>query len=133
MIGRYLLDTRPACYLMNKKNAALDRHLTRVPVVELGISAVTEGELRYGAASKGSAPPPPALENLVLMVTILPWNQAAAVEYGRLRADLERAGRVLGSLDTMITAHAMASGTTLVTADRAFTPIKNLKTEDWTR
>jgi predicted nucleic acid-binding protein len=32
----------------------------------------------------------------------------------------------------MIAAHALATGTILVTNDRAFTQIRKLKTEDWT-
>jgi tRNA(fMet)-specific endonuclease VapC len=133
MSVRYLLDTNAASYLINKKSAAMDRHVARAPVAELGISAVTEGELRYGVASKSSAPLEAALENFLLTVTILAWDSAAALEYGRLRTELERAGRLLGSLDMMIAAHAIALGAVLVTADRAFGRIKNLKTEDWTK
>ena len=101
---RYLLDTNAASYLVNKKNAVIERHVRGVRVAELGISAVTEGELRCGAASEGSAPLDAAVENFLLMVTILPWDSAAAKEYGRLRAELERAGRLLGSLDRLIVA-----------------------------
>jgi tRNA(fMet)-specific endonuclease VapC len=133
MSVRYLLDTNAASYLINKKSPAMDRRLAGVPVVELGISAVTEGELRYGVASKGSAPLQAALDNFLLAVTILAWDSTAALQYGRLRTELERTGRLLGSLDMMIAAHAIALGSTLVTADRAFGRIKNLKTEDWTK
>jgi len=39
----------------------------------------------------------------------------------------------MGNLDMMIGAHALAVGAVLVTNDRAFTRIKNLKVADWTR
>ena len=133
MSVRYLLDTNAASYLINKKSLAMDRHLARVLVAELGISAVTEGELRYGAAMKGSTPLQTAVENFLLTVTILPWDSAVAREYGTLRSELEREGRLLGSLDAMIAAHAIALGVVLVTADRAFARIKSLRTEDWTK
>ena len=133
MSVRYLLDTNAASYLINKKSLAMDRHLAKVAVVELGISAVTEGELRYGAAMKGSTPLQSAVENFVLTVTILPWDSTVAREYGRLRSELERAGRVTGSLDMMIAAHAVALDVVLVTGDRAFARIKSLRTEDWTK
>lgn len=133
MSVRYLLDTNAASYLINKKSAAMDRRLAKAAVADLGISAVTEGELRYGVASRGSAPLQAALDSFLLTVTTLPWDSAAAQEYGRLRSELERAGRLLGSLDLMIAAHAIALGATLVTGDRAFARIKSLKAEDWTK
>ncbi len=46
---------------------------------------------------------------------------------------LEEAGLPMGNLDLMIGAHAMAAGLTLVTNDRAFTRIKGLKIQDWTK
>ena len=133
MSVQYLLDTNAASYLINKKSAAMDRHLARVPVVELGISAVTEGELHYGAARKGSRPLQITLEQFLLTVTIFAWDSAAAREYGRLRSELEREGRLPGGLDLMIAAHAMALGVVLVTGDRAFGRIRGLRMEDWTK
>jgi tRNA(fMet)-specific endonuclease VapC len=133
MSVRYLLDTNAASYLINKKSAAMDRRLSKVAVDELGISAVTEGELHYGVVRKGSAPLRIALEQFLLTVTIVAWDSAAAREYGRLRTELERQGQVPGGMDLMIAAHAMALGVILVTADRALGRIKNLKTEDWTK
>jgi len=130
---QYLLDTNAASYAINKKSAAVDRHLARVPMAELGISAVTEGELRYGAARSGSAPLQATVEQFVLTMTVFPWDSEAAEQYGRLRAGLEREGRLMGSLDMMIAAHAMALRLVLITGDRAFARIKNLKTEDWTK
>ena len=130
---RYLLDTNAASYAINKKSAAVDRRLAKVPMAELGISAVTEGELRYGAARSGSAPLRATVEQFLLAVNIFPWDSRAAEQYGQLRAALEREGRVMGSLDMMIAAHAMALGVVLITGDRAFARIKNLKIEDWTK
>ena len=133
MSVRYLLDTNAASYAINKKNAAVDRHLAKVAMVELGISAVTEGELRYGAARSGSAPLQATVEQFLLGVSIFAWDSDAAKEYGRLRSALEREGRVMGSLDMMIAAHAMALGLILVTGDRAFRRIRRLGMEDWTK
>ena len=97
-----------------------------------GISAVTEGELRYGAARSGSAPLQATVEQFLLGVTVLSWDSEAAREYGSLRATLEREGRLMGSLDMMIAAHALALELVVITNDRAFGRIKRLMTEDWT-
>ena len=133
MSVRYLLDTNAASYAINKKSAAVDRHLAKVPMAELGISAVTEGELRFGAARSGSAGLQATVEQFLLGVSIFPWGSEAAKEYGRLRSALESEGRVMGSLDMMIAAHAMALGLILVTGDRAFGRIRRLRIEDWTK
>jgi len=133
MSVRYLLDTNAASYAINKKSAAVDRHLAKVPMAELGISAVTEGELRFGAARSGSAGLQATVEQFLLGVSIFPWGSEAAKEYARLRSALEREGRVMGSLDMMIAAHAMALGLILVTGDRAFGRIRRLRIEDWTK
>lgn len=133
MSVRYLLDTNAASYAINKKSGAMDRHLAKTPMAELGISAVTEGELRYGAQRSGSEPLQATVEQFLLGVTIFPWDSEAAQQYGELRATLEREGRLMGSLDMMIAAHALALGLTLVTNDRAFGRIKKLKMEDWTK
>jgi len=133
MSVRYLLDTNAASYAINKKSAAVDRHLAKVPMAELGISAVTEGELRFGAARSGSAGLQATVEQFLLGVSIFAWGSEAAKEYGRLRSALEREGRVMGSLDMMIAAHAIALGLILVTGDRAFGRIRRLRMEDWTK
>ena len=133
MSVRYLLDTNAASYAINKKSSAMDRHFAKNPMAELGISAVTEGELRYGAARSGSAPLQATVEQFLLGVTIFPWDSEAAELYGELRAALEREGRLRGSLDMMIAAHALALGLILITNDRAFGRINRLKTEDWTK
>lgn len=133
MSVHYLLDTNAASYAINKKSAAMDRHLAKTPIAELGVSAVTEGELRYGAARSSSVPLQTTLEQFLLGVTIFPWDSEAAQQYGDLRATLEREGRLMGSLEMMIAAHTLALGLTLITNDRAFGRIKKLKTEDWTK
>lgn len=133
MSARYLLDTNAASYAINKKSTAVDRHLARVAMAELGLSAVTEGELRFGAARSGSAGLHATVEQFLLGVSIFAWDSEAAKEYGRLRSALEREGRVMGSLDMMIAAHAMALGLILVTGDRAFGRIRHLRMEDWTK
>jgi tRNA(fMet)-specific endonuclease VapC len=72
-------------------------------------------------------------KKLATAVTSVARDSAAAREYGRLRTELERQGQLPGGLDLMIAAQAMALGVILVTGDRAFGRIKNLKTEDWTK
>ena len=134
MKGPHLLDTNIVSYIIKGNVPSVDRWLAKVPVADVFISAVTEAELRYGVARRPDAKRLEILvEDFLRTVTILPWDSQAAKQYGWLRARLEREGKPMGNLDMMIGAHALAVGAVLVTNDRAFKRIKNLKVADWTK
>lgn len=134
MTSRYLLDTNIASYVIKGNIPAVRRRMVRVPMAQLAISAVTEGELRYGAARRPDAASLRFIvEEFLLRMTILPWDSEAAQHHGQIRAAFEREGQPMGNLDTMIGAHALALGAVLVTNDPAFTRIEALKIEDWTK
>jgi len=131
MTKLYLLDTNIASYVI-KGVPAVKRHIERVHLAQLAISAVTEGELLYGVARRPEATRLHAIVNeFLLRVSIHPWDSDVARRYGALRADLERQGRPIGNLDMMIGAHALALGAVLVTNSQAFSRIKGLKIENW--
>ena len=134
MAARYLLDTNVASCIIKGNSPAVDRRLVKVAMAQLAISAVTEGELRFGAAR---LPHATRLHNMIedffLRVAVLPWDSDAALQYGQLRATLERDRQPMGNLDTMIAAHALALDAVLVTNDHAFARIKKLKVVDWTK
>jgi tRNA(fMet)-specific endonuclease VapC len=69
-----------------------------------------------------------ALEMFLAPLTILPVDERAAWAYGKLRADLERRGTPIGSLDTMIAAHARSLQATLITNNtREFAQVSGLQ------
>ncbi len=130
----YLLDTNTVSYVLKGNIPEVRRHLARVPMADVTVSVVTEAELRFGLARRPHAKLLAiAVEEFLVRVTILPWDSPAAKAYAQLRADVERAGTPLGSLDMMIAAHALAVNAVLVTHDRALQRIKRLKTEDWAK
>jgi tRNA(fMet)-specific endonuclease VapC len=130
----YLLDTNTASHIIKGNRPELDQHLAKIPMARIAISAVTEGELRFGAVRlPHAAHLHRLLEEFFLRVAILPWDSGAARQYGHLRAALEREGRPMGNLDLMIAAHALALELVVVTSDQAFRRIKGLKVEDWTK
>jgi tRNA(fMet)-specific endonuclease VapC len=134
MAARYLLDTNIASYIIKRNIPEVRRRLARHAMSDIAISSITEGELSYGVSLNPSAIRLGViLGEFLLRVTILPWDSLAARQYGRLRATPMQAGEPMGILDLMIGAHAMAAGLTLVTNDRAFTRIKGLKIQDWTK
>jgi tRNA(fMet)-specific endonuclease VapC len=131
---RYLLDTNMASYVIKGNFLRVRERLLTVPMAEVGISVVTEAELRFGVARKpGALRLAEAVEEFLVRVEILPWDSAAAKCYASLRATLEDAGAPMGNLDMMIAAQALAAEAIIVTHDRVFHRVKQLKIEDWTR
>ncbi len=75
-----------------------------------------------------------ALIQFVVPLEILPYNDLAAREYGVVRSFLEKQGTPLGSLDTLIAAHALALDCTLVTNnEKEFTRVPGLRTANWVK
>jgi tRNA(fMet)-specific endonuclease VapC len=127
-----MLDTNTVSHLV-KQHPQIAQHLIGVPVASLCMSAITTGELLYGLAKRPDAVRLwAAVTEFMRRVEVLPWDRLAAERYGILRADLERAGKPLGSLDLLIAAHALSASAVLVTTDRAFSQIAHLQIEDWT-
>src|ERR1019366_4502414 len=99
---RYLLDTNIASCIIKGKSAAVDRYLVKVPMAQLAVSAVTEGELRFGAARLPQATRLHSLsEDFFLRVAVLPWDSDAAQQSAQLRATLKREDKPMGNLDAM--------------------------------
>jgi tRNA(fMet)-specific endonuclease VapC len=129
----YLLDTNIASHVIRGDRPEIGRRLSALPMADIAISAVTEGELLYGLAKRNY---PAALTERVrqflLRVEVLDWDREVAQAYADLRAACEARGFSLAPLDMMIAAHAVAAGVVLVTRDKAFSRVAGpLATENW--
>ncbi len=128
-----MLDTNIVSHFIKGINNIRNK-VVSVPMSELGISAITEGELLFGLAKKPDAKQLSiVVHEFLIRVDVLPWDSAVAACYGKLRADMRKKGKILGNLDMLIAAHALTLGLVLITNDRAFTQVEDLKTEDWTQ
>jgi tRNA(fMet)-specific endonuclease VapC len=130
----YCLDTEVLSALM-RRDPPLEvvRRAAAVPAPEQCTTSVTLGELVYGAAKRGSERLAERVEQLILSTgLVLPFDEPAAREYGRLRADLERDGRRLAEPDLRIASIALSRGLTLVTGNtRHFARVPGLRVENW--
>jgi len=134
-LPRYMLDTNMASYVIKGNPSIVRERLREIPMSNVCISAITQAELLLGVERKPEAIHLPiAVREFLLRVEILPWNSEAAETYSKLRANCERDGTPLGSMDMLIAAHSESVNTTLVTSDRAFYNVKQqLKLIDWTK
>ena len=73
-----------------------------------------------------------ALGEFLLALEVAPFDTTAAHEYGRIRAALERSGKPIDPLDTLIAAHALVLGVVLVSHNaREFGRVAGLRVDHW--
>ena len=130
---RYMLDTDTASYSIRGSFPALDARFAKVAARDMAISVITRAELLFGLEKRGN---PRGLARVVHAfldrMTILPWDNAAADTFAKVRAQLERQGTPIGFADTMIGAHALALKAVLVTNNlKHFQNVRGLRFENW--
>lgn len=129
---RYLLDTNIISDLIRNPQGRAAQRLRHVGEDAVCTSVVAAGELRYGAAKKGSAALLRRVEDFLAGVDVAPLDAPTDAKYGAIRAELEAAGEPIGANDLWIAAHACALGVILVTAnEREFRRVKGLAVENW--
>lgn len=132
---RYLLDSNAWIGHFRQTSPEVTRHLRLYSSSDIMLCSVVLGELLFGV-ERSAAPYKAA--NLTLVDAMrqqfisLPFDDAAAEHYGRIRADLTAQGQIIGGNDLMIAAIALAHGCTLVTHNTAeFGRVAGLALEDW--
>jgi len=130
---KYMLYTNICIGLIRQKPQKLIQRLTRCAPGEVGVSSMTVAELAHGANKSNQVEQNlSALDQFLLPIEIADFDQQASAAYGVVRAYLEREGKVIGSMDMLIGAHALSLGAVLVTNNiDEFQRIPKLKVEDW--
>ena len=130
---KYLLDTNICIALIRQRPAGLLQRLTALEPGEVGLSSITLAELIYGAAKSSQTEQNlAALEQFLLPLELVNFDESAATAYGQIRAGLEHEGKVIGSMDMLIAAHALSLNTILVTNNtKEFGRVSGLLLEDW--
>jgi len=129
---RYLLDTDTCIHAIKQRSDRLRRRFNE-RADALAISSITLAELRFGAEkSARAAENHLVVESFAARLDILPFGDRAAAHYGAIRAELERAGKIIGPYDMLIAAHARSEGLTLVSGNRReFDRVPGLRVENW--
>lgn len=131
---KLMLDTNICIYLIKQQPAAVLKRFLEYQVGDIGISSITLSELRYGVAKSAHREKnAKALDEFVIPLEVVSFDEEAAHVYGDIRSALEKAGTPIGAMDMLIAAHAVSLGTPLVTNNtREFVRIPTLTIIDWT-
>ena len=131
-----MLDTNTCVnYIRFGPASKVTPRLAAAPPGSVFLCSVVVGELLYGAYH---SLPPHQAANLAPVGTFragfgsLPMDDAAADQYGRLRAHLAGTGQLIGPNDLLSAAIALANGLILVTHNtKEFSRAPGLPLEDW--
>lgn len=129
----YMLDTNICIYAIKNKPPQVLRRLRENIEKGLCISAITLAELEHGV-EKSAVPEKnaAALMQFLAILNVLPFDDLAAGEYGKICACLQRKGTPIGTMDMLIAGHARAEGLILVTNNvREFERVPELTVENW--
>ena len=128
----YLLDTNICIYIINNKPPHVFEKFKQYQLGQLSISSISASELAFGVEKSGSLRNKNALDKFLAPLDVLPYDESAIWHYAKLRQSLQSKGQMIGSLDMLIAAHALALDTVLVTNNtKEFERIDGLKLENW--
>jgi len=111
MAPLHLLDTDIASFIIKARSPEVEARLAAVPPDRVCVSAVTRAELIYGL--KRLSPTHRlhiAVRQFFRIVRVLAWDADAADWYAEIRHQLTTTGQLIGEMDMMIAAHALAIG-----------------------
>ncbi len=130
----YLLDTNICIFAIKKKPEILLKRIQENFTQGIYISSLTVAELEFGVENSQKIEQNRfALLKFLSIFKILNFDDSDAVDYGKLRADLKKQGRLIGPIDMLLAGQALNKDLVLVTNNiKEFERVKGLKIEDWT-
>lgn len=131
MTPAFMLDTDSVSFALRGQGRVGTRIVEHRPS-EICISAITLGELRYGAARRNSRKLHDLIDAFTANVAVMPFDESCAFHFGRVANELAERGSPIGEYDALIAAHAIALEVTLVTNNiRHFDRVAGLAVENW--
>lgn len=130
---KYLLDTNVCIRYLTGRSISIKNKIETIGGSSLYLCSVVRGELEYGARKSNN--PDKSLHTLKGFLSNfpdLPYDSAAAEQYGIIRASLEKQGTPIGPYDMQIAAIAISNTVTLITHNtKEFCRINGLSIVDW--
>jgi tRNA(fMet)-specific endonuclease VapC len=130
---KYLLDTNVCIQFITGRSISVKENIEKNDLSSLFICSVVRGELEYGARKSNN--PEKTFDVLMNFLSSFPeisYDSNAAMQYGIIRAELEKKGTPIGAYDMQIAAIALTNNMTLVSHNiKEFKRVQGLLLEDW--
>lgn len=128
----HLLDTNTCIYAIRRRPPAVLARLNAIDPNEVALSVIVAMELEVGAMRAEAKAYAPAIRRWLAEFKVLPLGDDARSHFAQIKCDLMARGQLIGPMDLLIAAHALALGATLVTNNvREFKRVKGLRIENW--
>jgi tRNA(fMet)-specific endonuclease VapC len=129
----YLLDSNVWVAILRQQHPEVAARYGAKDRADIRTCSVVVAELRYGCEKSAKPAENRAkVDALLAPVLSLPYDDAAADLFVRIRRHLESLGQIIGPYDMQIAAIALANGCTLVTHNVGeFSRVPGLVIEDW--
>ena len=129
---RKTLDTNICSYILRQHPTQMLEKFLSLDRQQLWLSAVVAAELRFGVAKLGVPKFASAVESWLSGFDVQAWPLSATHTYASTRATLEKKGQMIGAMDLMIAAHALAEDSVLITNNaKEFQRVPGLAIETW--
>jgi len=130
----YFLDTNICIYFLKGFFPSLQKKLLATQPNKIKIPAMVVAELFYGAQkSQKTLETMEKIEKFLRPLEVISFDKNTANYYGKIRASLEKNGKIIGHNDIIIAATVLAHKSILVTNNTdEFSRIEGLALENWT-
>ena len=127
------LDTNICSYILRRRPESMIPRFASLRPEQIWLSAIVAAELRIGARNLGAAKFAATIQTWLTGFDVRPWPVEATHHYAEVRAALEIQGQpIIGSMDLMIAAHALAEDSVVVTNNaKEFQRVPGLAIEVW--
>ena len=131
----YLLDTNHVGLAVDRTSLVGQRIVdARLAGIRLGTCLPVLCEIEAGLQQvRRKAKYRQDLNHLLLQLRLWPIDFKTARIYGDVYSELRRKGRVLSQVDIMIASLARQLKLTILTTDRDFEALPDIRTEDWSK
>ena len=127
-MSTHLLDTDWTIDYFFDKNDAVARLTPLIDASQVATSIIVFGEVQEGLIdSPESTTRSKNYAELLARVPVLGLDERTALAYAALRRSLRASGRLMSDNDLWIASTALRHGLTLISRDRAFDRVPNLK------
>lgn len=132
-MAKIMLDTNICIYIINNKPQYIKDRFLQYRIGNIAISSISVAELYFGVEkSQYKEANTNALNTFLTHLEVIDFAHKEALTYAKIRADLEYKKSLIGAMDMLISAVALANDLTLITNNtKEFQRVKNLKIENW--